>query len=102
MSSPCSKEVAARTELHQIATLTLRIRTFSGVKPPETLSSFPVSFVSHRALLRSLLMNAETNQPFTYSDTCVAYGARLGYQPEAAKAATEAVEALMKSLFSLG
>jgi dienelactone hydrolase len=49
----------------------------------------------------SLLMNAETNQPFTYRDACVAYGAHLGYQPIAAQAAREAVEAFMRSLFDL-
>jgi len=49
----------------------------------------------------SLLMNAETNQPFRYRDACVAYGAHLGYQPIAAQAAREAVEAFMRSLFDL-
>ena len=48
-----------------------------------------------------LLMNAETNQPFTYRDACVAYGAHLGYQPAAAQAAMEAVNAFMRSLFDL-
>ena len=48
-----------------------------------------------------LLMNAETNRPFTYRDACVAYGAHLGHQPVAAQAAREAVQALMRSLFGL-
>ena len=47
------------------------------------------------------LMNAATNQPFTYQDACVAYGAHLGYQPVAAQAAREAVEAFMRSVFDL-
>ena len=48
-----------------------------------------------------LLMNAETNQPFTYRDACVAHGAHLGYQPAAAQAAKEAVTVFMRSLFDL-
>ena len=48
-----------------------------------------------------LLMNSETNRPFTYKDACVAYGAHLGYQPVAAQAAKEAVNAFMRSVFDL-
>ena len=48
-----------------------------------------------------LLVNAETNQPFTYTDACVAYGAHLGYEPVAAQAARDAVQAFMRSLFDL-
>jgi dienelactone hydrolase len=47
-----------------------------------------------------VLVNAETNQPFTYQDACVALGPHLGYDPEAAKAATEAVTAFLGSLFA--
>jgi len=49
-----------------------------------------------------VLINTETNQPFTYRDACVAYGAHLGYQPVAAQAAKQAVKALLRSLFDLG
>ena len=48
-----------------------------------------------------VLINTETNQPFTYRDACVAYGAHLGYQPLAARAAREAVTVFMRSLFDL-
>ncbi len=48
-----------------------------------------------------VLINTETNQPFTYRDACVAYGAHLGYQPVAAQAAKETIEAFMRSLFDL-
>jgi dienelactone hydrolase len=47
------------------------------------------------------LINLETNQPFTYKDTCVALGPHLGYDPVAAQAATQAVTAFLKSLFEL-
>ena len=48
-----------------------------------------------------LLMNVETNQPFSYKDACVALGPHLGYDQAAAQAATEAVTAFLKSLFEL-
>lgn len=50
--------------------------------------------------IEGVLVNTETNQPFTYKDTCVALGPHLGYDPAATKAATEAVTAFMGSLFA--
>ena len=48
-----------------------------------------------------LVINAETNQPFTYKDACIAYGPHLGYDPVAARAATESVKSFLKTLFAL-
>ena len=48
-----------------------------------------------------VLMNLETNQPFSYKDACVALGPHLGYDQAAAQAATEAVSAFLTSLFGL-
>jgi dienelactone hydrolase len=49
-----------------------------------------------------VLVNAETNQPFTYQDACVALGPHLGYDPDAAKASTDAVTAFLTTLFADG
>jgi dienelactone hydrolase len=49
-----------------------------------------------------VLVNAETNRPFTYKDACVVLGPHLGYDAEAAKASTEAVTAFLGSLFADG
>ena len=48
-----------------------------------------------------LLINAATNQLFTYKDACIAYGPHLGYDPVAAQAATESVKSFLKTLFAL-
>jgi dienelactone hydrolase len=48
-----------------------------------------------------LLMNLDTNQPFTYNDSCVEHGPHLGYDAVASEAARVAVEKLLKSVFKL-
>jgi dienelactone hydrolase len=48
-----------------------------------------------------VLVNADTNWPFTYRDPCVAYGAHLGYNPVAAQGAAQAVTTFLRSLFHL-
>jgi dienelactone hydrolase len=48
-----------------------------------------------------LLVNMETNQPFTYQDARIAYGAHAGYDPAATQAAVSAVSAVLKSVFEL-
>jgi dienelactone hydrolase len=48
-----------------------------------------------------LLINAETERPFTYKDACVVHGPHLGYDPDAAAAAKTAVRAFLKTAFSL-
>lgn len=47
-----------------------------------------------------VLMNAETSQPFTYKDACVALGPHLGYDPAATQAAKESVTAFLRTLFA--
>jgi dienelactone hydrolase len=47
-----------------------------------------------------VLMNAETDQPFTYQDACVALGPHLGYDPAAAQAAIESATAFLQGLFA--
>lgn len=49
--------------------------------------------------IEGVLVNTETDRPFTYKDACVALGARLGYDPAATHAATEAVTVFLASLF---
>jgi dienelactone hydrolase len=48
-----------------------------------------------------LLINAETEQPFTYNDTCVERGPHLGYDPVATEAAKTAVKSFLKTVFKL-
>jgi dienelactone hydrolase len=48
-----------------------------------------------------VLINAETKQPFSYKDACVAHGPHLGYDPAATQAATASVNAFLKAVFKL-
>jgi hypothetical protein len=48
-----------------------------------------------------LLINLETNQPFSYKDSCVERGPHLGYDPVASEAARAAVQTVLKSVFKL-
>ncbi len=48
-----------------------------------------------------LLINAETEQPFTYKDACVEHGPHLGYDPAATQAAKTAVKTFLKTVFKL-
>lgn len=48
-----------------------------------------------------LLVDMETNRPFTYQDAPIAYGAHTGYDPAATQAAVSVVSALLKSVFEL-
>jgi dienelactone hydrolase len=49
-----------------------------------------------------VLMNAATQQPFTYNDACVELNPHVGGNPETAKAARQAVINFMRELFKLG
>jgi dienelactone hydrolase len=48
-----------------------------------------------------LLINGETEQPFSYKDACVVHGPHLGYDPAAAADAKTAVRAFLKTAFKL-
>lgn len=48
-----------------------------------------------------LLINLDTNQPFSYKDSCVERGPHLGFDPVASEAAKVAVEKALKSVFKL-
>jgi len=47
------------------------------------------------------IINAETKQPFTYTDPCVDYGPHIAYSPAVLSAATKAVEDFLRATFSL-
>ena len=47
------------------------------------------------------LINAATRQRFTYADPCVERGSHVGYDPDATRAAHEAVGAFIKAVFKL-
>lgn len=49
-----------------------------------------------------VLMNAATQQPFTYKDSCVALNPHVGGNPETAKAASKAVTDFLRDLLQLG
>lgn len=49
-----------------------------------------------------VLINAETQAPFTYQDACVQLGPRVGGDPEATVAARKAVTDFIKALFKTG
>jgi dienelactone hydrolase len=46
-------------------------------------------------------VNRETSQPFTFHDTCIERGARVGYDAHAAGEAMKAVEPFLASLWNL-
>jgi len=48
-----------------------------------------------------VLINLETKQPFSYTDTCVAHGPHVGHDPVATEAATTAVKAFLRTAFKL-
>ena len=48
-----------------------------------------------------LLVDMNTNRPFTYQDAPIAYGAHTGYDPAATQAAVSAVGSLLKTVFKL-
>ena len=48
-----------------------------------------------------ILVNSETNQPFSYKDACVVRGPHLGYDAAATEAATKAVKAFLIQAFQL-
>jgi len=48
-----------------------------------------------------ILLNLDTKRPFTYKDDCVFHGPHTGYDPEAAQAARDSVNAFFKSVFKL-
>ena len=48
-----------------------------------------------------VLVNAASNEPFTYKDTCVALGPHLGHDPEATRQAKQAVTGFARTVFKL-
>ena len=48
-----------------------------------------------------LLINADTQQHFTYRDACVVHGPHLGYDPVATQAAKISVNAFLQTVFKL-
>ncbi len=47
------------------------------------------------------LINASTNEPFTYKDSCVELGPHLGHDPEATRQVTAAVTGFLRTAFKL-
>ncbi len=48
-----------------------------------------------------VLINADTRQPFAYTDACVAHGVHTGHDPAATRKAKQAVKQLLKKVFWL-
>jgi dienelactone hydrolase len=48
-----------------------------------------------------VLVNAVSNEPFTYKDACVALGPHLGHDPEATRQAKQAVTGFARAIFKL-
>ena len=48
-----------------------------------------------------LLINADTGQPFAYTDACVVHGVHIGHDPVATRQAKQAVKKLFKTVFQL-
>ena len=49
-----------------------------------------------------VLMNADTQAPFTYKDTCIELNPHIGGNPATAEAARKAVSDFLLALFKLG
>jgi hypothetical protein len=49
-----------------------------------------------------VLMNAETQAPFSYKDACVELNPHVGGNPQTAEAARKAVSEFLAALFKLG
>ena len=48
-----------------------------------------------------ILINADTKQPFAYTDACVVHGVHIGHDPVATNEAKQAVKELFKRVFQL-
>jgi hypothetical protein len=48
-----------------------------------------------------IIINRETGRPFTLNDQCIERGAKLGYDADATKEATNAVKRFLISLWKL-
>lgn len=73
------------------------------------LKEAPVAFSTWQTRRRCTLqeespgriVNAETKQPFTYTDPCVDYGPHIAYNRAALSAATQAVKDFLRATFSM-
>lgn len=73
-----------------------------GANPPmPTKADQSVRDCQIRENDRGILINAETNEPFSYKDACVKISPVVGHDPEATRASTEAVTAFIKNTLKL-
>lgn len=73
-----------------------------GAQPAKVQPTFEsVRNCKIREEANGLLVNAETEQPFSYKDTCVVHGPRTGYDPVATQEAKKSVKELFKKVFQL-
>jgi hypothetical protein len=73
-----------------------------GANPPmPTKADQSVRDCEIREIENSILINAETNVPFSYKDACVKIGPVVGHDPEATRASTEAVTVFIKNTLKL-
>lgn len=73
-----------------------------GPQPPTISPAFQSARNCNiREAVGGILVNSDTNQPFTYGDACVARGPHLGRDPVATEAAIRAVGVLFKAVFKL-
>jgi len=71
----------------------------------ETPVTFPTWQTTRHCTLKEespgRIINAETKQPFTYTDPCVDYGPHIAYNRVALNAATQEVKDFLRATFSL-
>lgn len=62
----------------------------------------PGACPGHQGGHGGVLMNGDTNVPFTYKDSCVELNSRVGGNPTTAAESRKAVEEFLQALFKLG
>ena len=74
---------------------------FGSLEPTVAKNSQTVRHCVIREDLPGHLVNTATGNTFTYKDSCVERDPHLGRDPDAAQAASQAVEGLLKAVFKL-
>jgi len=70
-------------------------------KPVASPQSQSVRDCKIREEAAGILINADTKQPFTYKDGCIALGPHLGHDAEATRQAKQAVTGFVRTVFKL-
>jgi dienelactone hydrolase len=77
---------------------------YDAAQLPPTPTMAPNAQVTHCVLKEGpvgVIMNVETQKPFSYADSCVGRGAHIGYSATSTRATEDAVKLLLRKTFKL-